>query len=86
MTTEIVVIHGDEWRKPDIEEPIAWAKTKSWVKEKWSSPAVHWDHDHCQICWWKLHDSDTQEHGLGYHNRENDNWLCIECYDQFVHP
>lgn len=86
MTIEAVVIHGDEWKKADVEEPIAWAKTKFWLKKKWSSDTAHWDHDHCQICWWKLHNSDTLENGFGYHNRENDNWLCTECYEHFVHP
>ncbi|MBE9397624.1 hypothetical protein IOQ59_10165 [Pontibacterium sp. N1Y112] len=81
---EMVTIHGDEWKKEDVEEPIAWAKTKKWSKTQWYSDSENWDHDHCQICWWKLYKSEQPEHSIGYHNSENDNWLCTECFEQFV--
>lgn len=84
MKIKFVIIHGDVWKKEDVEESIEWAKTKVWKKEVWSSHSENWDHDHCQICWWKLQKSEDLEHRQGYHNLENDNWVCTECYDQFV--
>jgi hypothetical protein len=41
-----------------------------------------WSHDHCQICWWDLYESEDPEHGIGYTN--GDNWLCSECYSKFI--
>ena len=84
MYSEVVVIHGDEWKKSDIEEPVEWAKSKSWIKKVWVSESNDWDHDHCQICWWKLRKSENPEIGTGYHNVENDNWICSECFEQFL--
>ena len=86
MNQEFVTIHGAEWKKEDVKEPIAWAKTKVWNKKLWSSDSLTWDHDHCQICWWKLYESEDTDHGFGYHNKENDNWVCIECYQKFLKP
>ncbi len=33
---------------------------------------------------WKLYKSEDLEHGQGYYNHENDNWVCTECHDQFL--
>ena len=42
-----------------------------------------WSHDHCAICWWTLRDSGSDEESVGYTN-ERDDWVCIECYHQFL--
>ncbi len=41
-----------------------------------------WNHDHCQICWWDLYESEDPEHGAGYTN--GGDWLCSECYSKFI--
>ena len=79
-----VIIHGDEWKHQDVAEPIDWAKTNKWEKQTWKSDSENWDHDHCQICWWKLYLSKDPAHGAGSLNQENDNWVCTECYEQFL--
>ena len=43
-----------------------------------------WDHDHCEICWWKLYQADDIEHSIGY--TDGRNWVCTECYTQFLAP
>jgi hypothetical protein len=43
-----------------------------------------WKEDACKICYWKLKESDDPERGIGYANGRN--WLCCECYDNFVAP
>ncbi|WP_445427519.1 hypothetical protein [Alishewanella sp. HL-SH05] len=78
-----VTIHGNEWKQEDIEEPVAWALSQKWVRKKWLAPSETWDHDHCAICWWKLHESDDEVHGVGF-NDGGHNWLCTECYEQFI--
>lgn len=83
MDENYVTIHGDRWKAQDVEESIQWAKGESWIKRVWSSENPSWDHDHCQICWWKLYKTDDAEHGVGYISGKN-NWLCTECYVQFV--
>jgi hypothetical protein len=42
-----------------------------------------WNHDHCVVCWWTLHETDNEEEGIGYRN-DSEEWLCTECYKQFV--
>ena len=42
-----------------------------------------WKHDHCEICWWTLHESEDEEEGTGYTNGSG-NWVCIECFQQFI--
>ena len=42
-----------------------------------------WTHDHCEICWWTLHESDDADDGVGYRNETN-GWICTECFDHFV--
>ncbi|WP_157199422.1 hypothetical protein [Methylomonas koyamae] len=84
MAETYVTIHGDSWKNEDIEESVQWAKGEQWNMETWSGNET-WDHDHCQICWWKLYESDDAEHGVGYRS-EKDNWLCTECYEQFIKP
>ena len=43
-----------------------------------------WSHDHCEICWWTLRESDDPDDGVGYRNETN-GWICSECFEQFVH-
>jgi|SRR6185503_4475331 len=44
-----------------------------------------WDHDHCEICWWKLMEGDNPSRSAGY-TFNGRNWLCTECYEKFVAP
>jgi hypothetical protein len=43
-----------------------------------------WKEDACKICYWKLKESDDPERGIGYVNGRD--WLCCECYENFVAP
>jgi hypothetical protein len=42
-----------------------------------------WSHDHCEICWWSLHELENSDSGEGYTN-DGRSWLCTECYEQSV--
>ena len=42
-----------------------------------------WNHDHCEICWFALHDSDKEEENTGWTDGHHA-WLCSECYEQFI--
>jgi len=42
-----------------------------------------WTHDHCEICWWTLSDSDEPEQGEGY-TTDGHSWICEECFFQFI--
>jgi len=84
MAETYVIIHGDSWKNAEIEESVQWAKDEQWNMEAWSGNKT-WGHDHCQICWLKLYESDEAEHSVGYRS-EKGNWLCTECYEQFIKP
>jgi hypothetical protein len=42
-----------------------------------------WTHDHCEICWWSLHETEEPEHSEGY-TTNGHKWVCTECYTQFI--
>ncbi len=42
-----------------------------------------WSHDHCEICWWTLCESDIPDEGEGY-TTDGHRWICTECYNQFI--
>ena len=41
-----------------------------------------WYHDHCEICWWTLFESEDPERSIGY--TDGINWVCTECYEKFL--
>ncbi len=43
-----------------------------------------WEHDHCEICSWELHETEDPEHGIGF--TDGRDWLCTECYTKLVAP
>ena len=57
---------------------------QSYDPEKFELVKGEWSEDHCAICWWKLCESDSPEHGEGYTNGQD--WLCTECYERFLSP
>ena len=90
MTSERTVsIHGDQWKWRDIEEEIAWCRTKTWERQRWAPTerAASRDgisaHDHCQICWWTLSQSADPAVSVGYHSGRR-LWICTECYEKFI--
>ena len=40
-----------------------------------------WDHDHCEICGWKLNEKAGRN--IDYTDAD-ENWLCSECYTQLI--
>jgi hypothetical protein len=42
-----------------------------------------WTHDHCEICWWTLWESENPDEGEGY-TTDGHHWVCKECYKQFI--
>lgn len=42
-----------------------------------------WSHDHCEICWWTLTESDNPDEGEGY-TTDGHRWVCTECYEKFI--
>jgi hypothetical protein len=44
-----------------------------------------WEHEHCMLCMTKI----AQLPGCqpeGYSNDEENRWLCVACYEQYVSP
>jgi ATP-dependent Clp protease ATP-binding subunit ClpA len=57
---------------------------QSYDPEKFELEKGGWTEDHCAICWWKLCESDSSDHGEGYTNGQD--WLCTECHERFLSP
>jgi hypothetical protein len=41
-----------------------------------------WSHDHCELCFWGLCESNDPEHGIGYSS--GNTWICTECYEKLI--
>ena len=108
MTSELVTIHGDQWKLSDIREETEWVKSQCWEFREWKPRAAlvskgkvseyvgqkyqpqytelvddGWTHDHCEICWWSIHESEDKECGEGY-TTDGRTWICKECFKLFV--
>jgi len=86
MSERTVTIHGDEWKWEHVRDSIEWCRGHKWTFQKWTSKHERWDHDHCMVCWWKLRESSDPQVSHGYTDEEEYQWLCQECYEQFVKP
>ncbi|CAA0117553.1 hypothetical protein [Zhongshania aliphaticivorans] len=42
------------------------------------------DHEHCQICWWSISESEDPTKNQGYVSGHH--WVCTECYGNFIQP
>lgn len=86
-----------EWARTQKWEKRKWhprtalvskGKTSDYVGQKYNPEYTKleedgWTHDHCEICWWTIHESDNPEEGIGY-TTDGHRWLCSECYEQFI--
>ena len=79
--------HPSEWNCRDalvegsMDTPYV---GQSYDPEKAEVVRGGWDHDHCQICFWTLRETEDAESGAGY--TDGDLWLCTECYEKLVSP
>jgi len=67
---------------------ISKGSTSDYVGQKYDPEKTElvedgWSHDHCEVCWWTLCESDNQVEGEGY-TTNGHAWLCSECYETFV--
>ena len=68
---------------------VSKGKTSEYVGQKYNPEYTKlvedgWSHDHCEICWWTLCESEDAEEGEGYTTPDGRYWVCTECYEQFI--
>jgi hypothetical protein len=78
--SDVVLIHGDEWKVADIAEDVEWCRTLQWAPSRYTNAT---DHSHCSICSWTLAVSDDPDIGEGLLSGRQ-RWLCKECHAKFV--
>ncbi|MGB0281826.1 MAG: hypothetical protein ACPGAE_06585 [Neptuniibacter sp.] len=87
---EVEWCRSQEWVQLAFVPRDAIKQKHSWTEHKEGKAAPEggevieggWEHEHCQVCWWKIRESDNPEIGVGYTN--GNQWLCTECYSQFI--
>jgi hypothetical protein len=87
---EVEWCRTQDWEKKTFAPRSAIKQKHSWKKHEAGKLAPEkgviieggWDHEHCEVCWWKIRESDNPEIGVGYTN--GNQWLCAECYAQFI--
>ena len=67
---------------------VSSGKVSDFVGQKYNSENTKlvkagWEHDHCEICWWSLYESEEPENGVGF-TTDGHNWLCTECFHTFI--
>ena len=89
---DLVEDRSRSWRRctfepgPAVEQRVDGARVlrrASVVDPDASTVADGWDHEHCALCWGKISRS-ANGGDVGY--SDGDNWLCIECFEQYVQP
>ena len=67
---------------------VSKGSTSDYVDQKYNPEYTElvedgWNHDHCEICWWTLCESDNSDEGEGY-TTDGHRWICTECYEKFI--
>lgn len=85
MTDEEIIIHGKKWKLSHIKKVVEECKEYEWKEKRYvrAESQHHTDsHQHCEICWWTIFESDNPELGTGYSHGQS--WLCLECYTNLI--
>ena len=54
-----------------------------WTKKKWQrSEHPKDDHDHCEICFQSIYETDDETLGIGHFS--DGHWLCNACYEKYI--
>ena len=81
-----------QWQPTDWKPKDAYISRKSGRPVWTSEPSLDevrevvpggWDHDHCDICWWKLDASGDPDRSNGFSDGSY-GWLCRKCHDSLV--
>jgi len=79
--------HQQQWGRRDELSQKHGGTSSPYVGQSYDSTKVDlvrggWTHDHCEICWWKLFETQDIEHSVGYSNGHG--WICRECFERFI--
>jgi hypothetical protein len=82
--------HREGWKRSPALIDKNGNKTTQYLGQKFDPEKTDlvpdgWSHDHCQICYWALGESEDPEQGVGYRNTTNA-WLCSECFEKLIAP
>lgn len=93
IQAEIAACRGSDWRmerwKPSAAlvhkngGRVSLYTGQQYDPEKIELVEHGWSHDHCEICWFALRDSDKDEENTGWTDGEHA-WLCLECHEKFI--
>ena|SRR2546425_263544 len=73
------VLHGSQWQWKDLADAAAEALESHWQPAAFTKVG---DHDHCDICFWRLASDDDPGTATGF--RSGSRWLCNECHMHFI--
>ena len=73
------VLHGSEWRWTHLADAVAEAFESVWHPAAFAKVG---DHDHCDICFFRLASDDDPAISTGF--RSGSRWLCNECHTHFI--
>lgn len=83
-------MHSDKWNWADIQEAIEWARSQGRTSKTRSVQTEHtraaenaWDHGHCQICLWPIHDFEDSKQDEGF-TLDGHKWVCAKCLHRFI--
>jgi len=72
---------ADDWRIAGQEQFLYGAVFEL---RTYAPPRPNWDHDHCEFCWGKF--SETETDGClnaGYVTTNEKHWVCERCFSDF---
>lgn len=74
---------GQDWRLQGQEEYLM--NEKLYFRD-WKRIREDWDHDHCEFCWAKFSDIESDKEEIlksGYTDTEEKVWICTNCFEDF---
>jgi len=73
--------------KQNSEDVIPYLKNKKFVLKKWKVPKENpnWDHDHCEICFQRISNSNySDEEREAFADEKEEDWICRKCFNKYL--
>lgn len=73
-------MNNKDWRLQGQEKYL---QDKVFIKKKYQKFNDKWEHDHCEFCWEKFSEENSNDLKIGFATLDNYRWICEKCFNDF---